>query len=341
MILVTGGAGFIGFHVSSIILKNKKNKILGLDNLNNYYDVNLKKNRLKILKKNKNFFFYKVDLLNKKKLFDLVKKKKIKIVIHLAAQAGVRYSILKPEVYVDSNIKGFLNILEACRHFKIKNLIYASTSSVYGLSTKIPFKENENNTNHPMQLYAATKKSNELMAHAYSWLFNIPTTGLRFFTVYGPWGRPDMSLFKFTKNIIKNKKIDLYNYGNHTRDFTYVEDVSKIIYKLIKKPSKKNKFWLKNNNSDTSLAPYKILNISCGQKVSLKKFILEIEKNLKIKSQKNYLPIQMGDIKETLSSKKNLNQYIPDINFTNYKIGIKNFVNWYLKYFKIKLKKHE
>jgi UDP-glucuronate 4-epimerase len=338
MILVTGCAGFIGFHVSSIILKNKKNKILGLDNLNNYYDVNLKKNRLKILKKKKNFFFYKVDLLNKKKLFNLVKKNKIKIVIHLAAQAGVRYSILKPEVYVDSNIKGFLNILEACRHFKIKNLIYASTSSVYGLSTKIPFKENENNTNHPMQLYAATKKSNELMAHAYSWLFNIPTTGLRFFTVYGPWGRPDMSLFKFTKNIIKNKKIDLYNNGNHARDFTYVEDVAKIIYKLIKKPSKKNKFWLKKNSSDTSLAPYKILNISCGRKISLKKFVLEIEKNLNKKSKKNYLPMQMGDIKETLSSKKNLNKYFPQINFTNYKIGIKNFVNWYMEYFKIDLK---
>ena len=341
MILVTGCAGFIGFHVSSIILKNKKNKILGLDNLNNYYDVNLKKNRLKILKKKKNFFFHKVDLLNKKKIFNLVKKNKIKIIIHLAAQAGVRYSILKPEVYIASNIKGFLNILEACRHFKIQNLIYASTSSVYGLSTKIPFKENENNTNHPMQLYAATKKSNELMAHAYSWLFNIPTTGLRFFTVYGPWGRPDMSLFKFTKNIIENKKIDLYNNGDHARDFTYVEDVAKIIYKLIKKPSKKNKSWSKKNSPDTSLAPYKILNISCGEKISLKKFVLEIEKNLNKKSKKNYLPMQIGDIKETLSSKTNLDQYLSDINFTSYKKGIKHFIKWYVNYFKIKINTNE
>lgn len=338
MILVTGCAGFIGFHVSSIILKNKNSKIFGIDNLNSYYDVNLKKNRLKILKKNKSFFFFKVDLLNKRKIFNLIKKNKIKIIVHLAAQAGVRYSILKPEKYIDSNIKGFLNILEACRHFKVKNLIYASTSSVYGLSTKIPFKENDNNTNHPMQLYAVTKKSNELMAHAYSWLFNIPTIGLRFFTVYGPWGRPDMSLFKFTKNIIKNKKINLYNNGNHARDFTYVEDVAKIIYKLIKNPSKKNKSWLKKNSSDTSLAPYRILNISYGKKISLKKFVLEIEKNLRKKSKKRYLPMQMGDIKETLSSKNNLNKYFPEINFTNYKIGVKNFVDWYIKYFKIDLK---
>ena len=179
------------------------------------------------------------------------------------------------------------------------------------------------------------------MAHAYSWLFNIPTTGLRFFTVYGPWGRPDMSLFKFTKNIIENKKIDLYNNGDHARDFTYVEDVAKIIYKLIKKPSKKNKSWSKKNSPDTSLAPYKILNISCGEKISLKKFVLEIEKNLNKKSKKNYLPMQMGDIKETLSSKTNLDQYLSDINFTSYKKGIKHFIKWYVNYFKIKINTNE
>jgi UDP-glucuronate 4-epimerase len=339
MILVTGCAGFIGFHVSSHILKNKK--VFGLDNLNNYYDVNLKKARLNILKSNKNFVFSKINLLNKKKLFNFIKNNKIKIIIHLAAQAGVRYSILKPEVYIDSNVKGFLNILEACRCFKIKNLIYASTSSVYGLSKKIPFKENDNNTNHPIQLYAATKKSNELMAHAYSWLFNIPSVGLRFFTVYGPWGRPDMSLFKFTKNIIENKKIDLYNNGDHARDFTYVEDVAKIIYKLTKKPSKKDKSWSKKNSPDTSLAPYKILNISAGEKISLKNFVLEIEKNLNKKSKKNYLPMQMGDIKETLSSKTNLNQYLSDIKFTSYKNGIKSFIKWYVNYFKIKINTYE
>jgi UDP-glucuronate 4-epimerase len=334
MILVTGCAGFIGFHVSLLLLKNKKNKIFGLDNLNDYYDINLKKNRLKILKKNKNFYFLKVDLLNKKKIFNYIKSNKIKIIIHLAAQAGVRYSILKPENYVDSNIKGFLNILEACRYFKIKNLIYASTSSVYGLNKRIPFKENENNTNHPIQLYAVTKKTNELMAHAYSWLFNIPTIGLRFFTVYGPWGRPDMALFKFTKNILERKKIDLYNHGRHSRDFTYVDDVAKIVCNLINKPSAKDLKWTKKKQ-DTSLAPYKILNISCGQKISLKKFILEIEKNLNIKSKKKYLPIQLGDIKETLSSKKKLNKYLPNIKFTNYKIGIKNFIIWYKNYYNI------
>ena len=335
MILVTGCAGFIGFHVSTLLLKNKRNKVFGIDNLNNYYDVNLKKSRLKILKKEKNFYFAKINLLEREKIFNYIKFNRIKIIIHLAAQAGVRHSILKPEIYVDSNIKGFLNMLEACRYFKIKNLIYASTSSVYGLTKKIPFKENDNNTNHPIQLYAVTKKTNELMAHAYSWLFNIPTIGLRFFTVYGPWGRPDMALFKFTKNILENKKIDLYNNGRHARDFTYVEDVAKIVCNLVNRPSTKDKDWVNKNNQDTSKAPYKILNVSCGEKISLKKFILEIEKNLNLKSKKKKLPMQLGDIKETLSSKKKLNEYFPNIKFTNYKIGIKNFINWYKKYYNI------
>jgi UDP-glucuronate 4-epimerase len=331
-ILVTGCAGFIGFNLCSFLLRNKKYKIYGLDNLNSYYSVKLKKDRLKLLKK-KNFYFFKVNILNKKKLFYIFKKYKIQIIVHLAAQAGVRYSLENPEVYVDTNVKGFFNILEISKTFKIKSLIYASTSSVYGLNKNLPFKE-KNIADHPIQFYAATKRANELMAHAYSYLYKIPTIGLRFFTVYGPWGRPDMALFKFTKNILENKNIDLYNYAKHSRDFTYIDDVVNIIIKLIKKPAKGIKNWNKNNpNPSSSCANFKIYNVSNGSKVSLIQFLKEIEKNLKKKAKINYLPLQKGDIQDTLSSTKLLNRTIKIKKKISYKKGIKYFVDWYLNYY--------
>lgn len=331
-ILVTGCAGFIGFNLCNSLLKNKKNKIYGIDNLNNYYSIKLKKDRLKLLKK-KNFFFFKVNILNKKKLFYIFKKNKIQIIIHLAAQAGVRYSLLNPEVYVDTNIKGFFNILEISKIFKVKKLIYASTSSVYGLNKNLPFKE-KNAADHPIQLYAATKRANELMAHSYSYLYKIPTIGLRFFTVYGPWGRPDMALFKFTKNILKNKNIDLFNYAKHSRDFTYIDDVVNIIINLINKSVKGFKNWNKNNpDSSFSPAPFRIYNVSNGSRISLINFLKEIEKNLNKKAKINYLPLQKGDIQDTLSCTKLLNRTIKIKKKTNYKNGIKYFIDWYLNYY--------
>ena len=237
-ILVTGAAGFIGYHLIGKAL-NKNKEVIGIDNINSYYDINLKKDRINNLKKNKKFSFYKVDLSNYKKLNNIVKKNKIKIIIHLAAQAGVRYSIKNTRTYFKSNLEGFFNILEVSRHNKIKHLIYASTSSVYGDSKKFPLNENDR-TDQPLSFYAATKKSNEVMAHSYSYIYKLPCTGVRFFTVYGPFGRPDMALFKFTKNIINNHPIELFNNGYHLRDFTYVDDVVDGIYSLINKQSKKN-----------------------------------------------------------------------------------------------------
>jgi len=334
-ILVTGAAGFIGFNLSKLLL-DQNYKVYGIDNLNTYYDVNLKKNRLKILKKNKNFFFKKINIQNYKKVFNYIKKNKIKIIVHLAAQAGVRHSLNKPREYIDNNIIGFYNILEISRHLKIKNLLFASTSSVYGLNAKFPLRE-DRPADHPMQLYAATKKSNEVMAHAYSCLFKIPCTGLRFFTVYGPWGRPDMALFKFTKNILANKKIELFNYGKHARDFTYIDDVTNIISKLIKIPAKPNALWNSDNpDSSSSSAPFRIYNVSNGNKIALRNFVREIEKTLKKKSFIKYLPIQAGDIPETLSSKKKIKETIIIKAPTNYKLGIKNFIDWYKNYYKIK-----
>jgi UDP-glucuronate 4-epimerase len=333
-ILVTGSAGFIGYHLCNSLLKEKKNNVYGIDNLNNYYSVNLKKHRLNLLKNSKNFYFFKISILEKKKLLTIVKKYQIKVIIHLAAQAGVRYSLTNPDIYVDTNVKGFLNILEVCKILKIKNLIYASTSSVYGLNENLPFKEN-NIADHPIQLYAATKRANELMAHAYSSLYKIPTTGLRFFTVYGPLGRPDMALFKFTKNILENKKIELFNYAQHSRDFTYIDDIIYVIQKFINKPAITNKRWDKKNpDPSSSVAPYRIYNVSSGHKVSLKNFLQEIEINLNKKAKIKYLPLQDGDIKKTLSSTKLLDSVIKrKKSKTGYKEGIKLFVQWYLDYY--------
>jgi UDP-glucuronate 4-epimerase len=332
-ILVTGAAGFIGYHVSKKL--SEKNLVFGIDNLNNYYDVKLKLDRLKDLKNNKKFNFLKIDIKNYKKLFKYIKNNKIDTIVHLAAQAGVRHSLQKPRTYIDSNIVGFFNILECCRHLKIKNLIFASSSSVYGLNKNFPLKENDS-ANHPIQLYAATKKSNEVMAHAYSYLFNIPTTCLRFFTVYGPWGRPDMALFNFTKNILNNKKINVFNYGNHARDFTYIDDVVKIIRKLVKKPSRKDKhFNYRLPNPSSSTAPFKILNLSSGKKIGIMSLLKEIEKKLKIKATVKFLKKQKGDVEETCSSIKKMSNYIKLKKRVDYRKGIKKFINWYLNYYNI------
>lgn len=332
-ILVTGAAGFIGFHLSKKLLDNRI-KVFGVDNLNNYYDVNLKKDRVKILNNHKsgNFKFIKLDLNNLVKLKSYFKKNRFDIVINLAAQAGVRYSILKPHTYLKNNIDTFLNILECCKIYKIKHLIFASTSSVYGLDAKLPFSEKKG-TNHPTHIYASTKKSNELMAHSYSHLFNLPATGLRFFTVYGPWGRPDMALFKFTKNILKNKKIEIFNHGNHARDFTYIDDIVNGIYLLIKKiPQKRINFKNKSFDVSVSSAPFRILNIGRGKKINLMTYVKLLEIYLNKRAKIKYLPKQKGDVKETFSNIKLIKNfgYRP---ITNVKEGIKNFVDWYLSYY--------
>ena len=308
----------------------KKIQVIGIDNLNNYYDVDLKKKRLNILKKFKNFEFLKLDLSNKNTLFKKLKKKNFSYVVHLAAQAGVRYSILNPDEYTKSNLIGFSNILELVRNKKIKHLLFASTSSVYGLSKSKSFDENLPAT-FPIQYYAATKRANELMAHSYSYLFNIPSTALRFFTVYGPWGRPDMALFKFTKNILLNKYIEVFNFGNHKRDFTYIDDVVKSIYLAIKKIPKKN---LTGSLSKSNVAPFEILNIGGGRKVTLMKFIREIEKCLDKKAKIKYLPLQKGDVFETSCNTKKIKNYLGFLPKTDYRLGIKNFINWYKKFYK-------
>ncbi len=319
-ILITGAAGFIGYHLILKIL-NKNLKVFGVDNINDYYDVKLKKDRINTLKKSKKFFFYKIDLNEYKKLNNIIKKNKIKIIIHLAAQAGVRYSIENPRTYFKSNLEGFFNVLELSRHNKIKHLIYASTSSVYGDTKKFPLHES-NPTDFPLSFYAATKKSNEIMAHSYSYIYKLPTTGVRFFTVYGPFGRPDMALFKFTKNIINNQSIELFNNGRHLRDFTYVDDIVDGIFSLIKKQSVKS-------------IPYEIFNIGNGSPKKLLDYLKFIEKNLKRKAKIKKLPLQTGDIIKTHSDIKKLKKltgYNPKININ---IGIKKFIEWYKDYYKV------
>jgi len=330
-ILITGSSGFIGFHLSKLLLE-KGNTIRGVDSMNNYYDVNLKKARLKILLKYKKFSFSKINLENNRKIENIFIKFKPQIVIHLAAQAGVRYSIDKPRVYLNSNIDGTFNVIESSHKVKVNHLIMASSSSVYGANKKIPFKEIEK-TETQLSIYASTKKANESMAHSYSNIWNIPITMLRFFTVYGPWGRPDMALFKFTKGILENKKIDIYNNGKMYRDFTYIDDIVNGINLLIKKPpaiKQKNKY---KNDSLSSVAPFRILNIGNTKKVYLLNFIKEIEKELGKKAIRNYMPLQKGDVKQTLSDTsllKRITKYNPK---TNYKTGIKNFLNWYQEYY--------
>tara|TARA_Y100001970_G_C14052322_1_gene759641 strand:- start:53 stop:1018 length:966 start_codon:yes stop_codon:yes gene_type:complete len=317
-ILITGCAGFIGFHLANQLLK-KNNELIGIDNLNKYYDVNLKKNRIKELQKNKNFKFFKIDLINKNKVNKIINKYKIKFIVHLAAQAGVRYSITNPETYFKNNLNVFFNILELSRENKIRHLVFASTSSVYGENSFFPLKESAN-TDKPVSFYAATKKSNEVMAYSYSYIYKLPCTALRFFTVYGPYGRPDMALFKFTENILNNKKIELYNYGNHTRDFTYIDDIVNGIISIIKKPFK-------------SRIPFKVFNIGKGKSKKLIEYLYHIEKNIGKKAKIKKLPLQVGDILKThadISSLKKYSKYTPS---TDIKEGINEFINWYKKYY--------
>ena len=338
MYLVTGSAGFIGFHFSLLLLKKKK-KVIGIDNINDYYDQELKKDRLKILKSYKNFSFFKVDIKNQVKLENIFQRYKISYVINLAAQAGVRYSVKNPEKYIETNINGFFNIINLSKKKKIKHFLYASTSSVYGNNENYPLQE-DFSSSHPAQIYAATKKSNEMIAHSYSSIFGLPTTGLRFFTVYGPWGRPDMALFKFTKNILKKKKIDLYNRGHHVRDFTYIDDIVKSIYLSLKNIPKKNKSYnLKKMNPKNSYCPYRLMNIGGNQSVKLKRFVEIIEKNIGLKSKKRYLPMQLGDIYKTQASTKWVNKNIKFIPKIKIEEGVKKFLDWYFDYYKFKKKK--
>ncbi len=315
-VIVTGAAGFIGFHLSLALLK-KGYRVLGIDNLNSYYDVGLKRKRLRLLNTNKNFYFQKIDISDAKKLFQISKRFKIIKIFHLAAQAGVRYSFQHPETYTKSNLLGFFNILQLSKELKIKRLVFASTSSVYGNNKKSPFSENHI-TDQPIQYYAATKKSNEVMAFAYSSLYKIPMIGLRFFTVYGPWGRPDMALFRFTKNIIKGKKIDVFNYGFHSRDFTYIDD-------LVEGIMLAGKVNLNKSNNKY----YQIFNLGSNKPIKLMKYIQIIEKILKKKAKINFMPLQKGDIVKTFCNIKKSQKILKYKPKTKVEIGIKNFINWY------------
>jgi UDP-glucuronate 4-epimerase len=333
-IIVTGSAGFIGFTLSIKLLEQGKN-IVGIDNHNDYYDTKIKDARLERLLKYSNYKHYKIDLSHKQSLDEVFKNYKIQKVVNLAAQAGVRYSMENPLAYINSNIIGFANILENCRYHKIEHLVYASTSSVYGANTKMPFSEHDS-ANHPLSVYAASKKSNELMAHAYSHLYQLPTTGLRFFTVYGPWGRPDMALFKFTKAILEGKPIDVFNHGKHTRDFTYIDDIVNGIIKTLDNSTVSNLDWnSREPDPASSKAPWKIYNIGNNKSIQLMDYIHALEKALGKKAKINLLPLQPGDVTDTFANVDNL------IKKFNYKPstpigeGITNFVEWYKNYYRI------
>jgi UDP-glucuronate 4-epimerase len=331
-LLLTGAAGFIGFHTAQILLA-RGDEVIGLDNLNDYYDVTLKQARLAILQKFPNFRFVQLDVADRPNMASLFAQEKFQRVIHLAAQAGVRYSIQNPLAYIDSNVVGFANILEGCRHNKVEHLVYASTSSVYGANTKMPFSVHQN-VDHPLSFYAATKKANELMAHTYAHLYQLPVTGLRFFTVYGPWGRPDMALFLFTKNILAGKPIDVFNYGNHRRDFTFVEDIAQGVVRAMDRPAQPNADW----NSDapdpgTSKAPYRLYNIGNNQPVELLRYIECIENSLGKKAQKNLLPLQAGDVPDTFADVEDLVREVGYRPATPVEEGVRRFVEWYVGYY--------
>ncbi len=331
-ILLTGTAGFIGYHVAKQLL-GQGYQVIGLDNINDYYDINLKQARINNLSGQPNFVFEKIDIADKDKLNTFVELYKPSIVIHLAAQAGVRYSIENPTAYIESNLVGFGNILEIARNFEIEHLIYASSSSVYGANKKIPFSESDS-VDHPVSLYAATKKSNELMAHTYSNLYNIPTTGLRFFTVYGPWGRPDMAYFSFTKSIYEEKPIKVFNNGNMERDFTYIDDIVEGIIRLIDKIPESNNDWdYINPDPATSFAPYRIFNIGNNQPVKLLDFISILEKLIGKEAKKNFLPMQPGDVKTTYANIDRLQKLTGFKPHTPLEEGLKKFVDWYKNYY--------
>ncbi len=332
-ILVTGAAGFIGFYTSKQLLE-RGDTVVGLDNFNDYYDVNLKNGRAAILDEYDNFSMVRIDLADRAAMEKLFAEEKFDKVINLAAQAGVRYSIENPHSYIDSNIVGFVNVLEGCRHNDVKHLVYASSSSVYGANTAMPFSIHQN-VDHPLALYGATKKANELMAHTYSNLYKLPTTGLRFFTVYGPYGRPDMALFMFTKNIIAGKTIDVFNYGKHRRDFTYVEDIVEGVVRTMDHTAEPNADWnAADPDPGTSMAPYRIYNIGNQQPVELMRYIEVLEECLGKKAEKNMLPLQPGDVPDTYADTSDL---VKDVDYqpnTTIETGIKNFVEWYLDFYK-------
>uniref|UniRef100_A0A7C4TDM3 NAD-dependent epimerase n=1 Tax=candidate division WOR-3 bacterium TaxID=2052148 RepID=A0A7C4TDM3_UNCW3 len=348
-ILVTGTAGFIGFHLVQNLVQ-KDFEIVGLDNINDYYDVNLKFARLNesgikrdLIEYNKpvrsykfpNYSFLKLSLEDRENIFKLFEKHRFDYVVHLAAQAGVRYSLVNPYAYLNSNLYGFLNILESCRHFPVKHLIFASSSSVYGANTRMPFSVHQN-VDHPISLYGATKKANELIAHTYSALFNIPATGLRFFTVYGPWGRPDMAIFIFTKSIMEGKPIDVYNYGNMERDFTYIDDIIEGIIRLIEKVPKPNLNWRgEDPDPSSSFAPYRLFNIGNNNPVKLNRLIEIIEECLGKKAVKNFLPVQPGDVLKTYADVDDLMKEIGFKPHTPIEEGIEKFVAWFKNYYNL------
>lgn len=333
-VLVTGCAGFIGSTTSHKLL-DRGDCVVGIDNLNDYYDVNLKHARLARLTVRDDFDFVEADIVSAEAIQDLFAQHKPDRVVHLAAQAGVRYSLEQPQAYVDANVTGYLNILEGCRSHGTDHLVYASTSSVYGTHTNMPFSVHEG-VDHPVSLYAATKKANELMAHTYSHLFQIPTTGVRFFTVYGPWGRPDMALFKFTEQIIAGEPIDVFNFGKHTRDFTYVDDIVEGIVRVLDRPAQPNPDWDSNNpDPATSAAPYRIYNIGSNRPLDLTRYIELLEETLGKTATKNMLPLQPGDVPDTFA---NVDDLIRDVGYkpdTPVEDGIRAFVSWYKEYYQV------
>ncbi|MDO8450840.1 MAG: NAD-dependent epimerase [Rhodoferax sp.] len=333
-ILITGAAGFIGM-TTALRLLARGDEVVGLDNLNDYYDVTLKENRLKRLTSHANFRFVKMDVADREGMAQLFTAEKFDRVIHLAAQAGVRYSLQNPHAYIDSNVVGFTNILEGCRHAQVQHLVYASSSSVYGGNTKMPFSEHDS-VDHPVSLYAATKKANELMAHTYSHLYRLPTTGLRFFTVYGPWGRPDMALFLFTKAILDGRPIDVFNYGQMQRDFTFVDDIVEGVIRVLDRVAVSNPSYdAVLADPATSNAPYRVFNIGNNNPVPLLDFIACIEDALGKKAEKNLLPLQDGDVPATYANTDALNEWVGFVPGTSIEQGIGRFVAWYRDYYKM------
>jgi UDP-glucuronate 4-epimerase len=330
--LVTGAAGFIGYHVIKRLCQ-QGHHVVGIDNINNYYDINLKQARLADLVPLASFQFIQLDISDRQGMADLFVNQQFDQVIHLAAQAGVRYSIENPMVYADSNVIGHLNILEGCRHNKVQHLVYASSSSVYGLNSKVPFATSDS-VDHPISLYAATKKSNELMSHTYSHLYDIPTTGLRFFTVYGPWARPDMALFKFTKAMLEGESIDIYNQGDMQRDFTYIDDIVEGVIRIKDViPTKKIDDQSKTYSAAESSAPYKVFNIGHGQPVKLMAFIHSLETALGMTAKKNFMPMQAGDVYQTYADAEDLFTVTGYRPITSVEQGVSHFVNWYREFY--------
>ena len=333
-VLVTGSAGFIGSALSLALLK-RGDKVVGIDNLNDYYDPKLKEARLERYIDHENYCHMKIDIEDKESISKIFNDNNFDGVINLAAQAGVRYSIENPYAYISTNIVGFTNILEGCRENNVGHLVYASSSSVYGSNTSMPFNTKDN-VDHPMSLYASTKKSNELMAHTYSSLFNLSTTGLRFFTVYGPWGRPDMALFKFTKAILSGEKIQVFNYGKHRRDFTYIDDIVEGIVRVLDKPATKNDLWDGDNpDPSSSKAPWRIYNIGNNSPVELMDYISAIEQALGIKANKDLLPMQPGDVPDTFA---NVDDLVTEFNYKPsmpIELGVENFINWYREHYNV------